>query len=96
VPLSIPAVLLALTQNEPVAAAAVAAALLALAVAALDHYLNSGRPRLVTPRTPAAVFLTRRGTPFAPVTLWLRNKQRARRAGIARNVKHIVSRAAAS
>jgi integrase/recombinase XerD len=56
------------------------------AVAALDRYLNVGRPRLVTPRSPAAVFLTRRGTPFAPVTLWLRIKQRARRAGIARNV----------
>jgi integrase/recombinase XerD len=56
------------------------------AVAALERYLNVGRPRLVTPRSPAAVFLTRRGTPFAPVTLWLRIKQRARRAGIARNV----------
>jgi integrase/recombinase XerD len=56
------------------------------AVAALEQYLNVGRPRLVTPRSPAAVFLTRRGTPFAPVTLWLRIKQRARRAGVARNV----------
>jgi integrase/recombinase XerD len=56
------------------------------AVAALERYLESGRPRLVTARSPAAVFLTRRGTPFAPVTLWLRIKQRARRAGIARNV----------
>jgi integrase/recombinase XerD len=56
------------------------------AVAALERYLNAGRPRLVTARSPAAVFLTRRGTPFAPVTLWLRIKQRVRRAGIARNV----------
>ena len=56
------------------------------AVAALERYLNVGRPRLVTPRSPAAVFLTRRGTPFAPVTLWLRIKQRVRRAGILRNV----------
>ena len=56
------------------------------AVAALERYLNVGRSRLVTPRSPAAVFLTRRGTPFAPVTLWLRIKQRARRAGLARNV----------
>ena len=56
------------------------------AVAALERYLDVGRPRLVTPRSPAAVFLTRRGTPFAPVTLWLRIKQRVRRAGIARNV----------
>jgi integrase/recombinase XerD len=53
------------------------------AVAALQRYLQTGRPRLVTPRSPAAVFLTKRGTPFAPVTLWLRIKQRVRRAGSA-------------
>ena len=47
---------------------------------------TAGRPKLVTPRSPANVFLTRRGTPFAPVTLWLRIKQRVRRAGIPRNV----------
>jgi integrase/recombinase XerD len=41
---------------------------------------------LVTARSPANVFLTKRGTPFAAVTLWLRIKQRARRAGIVRNV----------
>lgn len=56
------------------------------ALAALQRYLDAGRPRLVTPRTPANVFLTQRGTPFASVTLWLRIKNRARRAGIARNV----------
>lgn len=56
------------------------------AVAALQHYLDSGRPKLVNKKSPAAVFLTKRGTPFHPVTLWLRIKQRARRAGIARNV----------
>ncbi len=56
------------------------------AVAALERYLSMGRPKLVTPRSTANVFLTRRGTPFAPVTLWLRVKQRVRRAGIPRNV----------
>jgi len=56
------------------------------AVDALKRYLAAGRPKLVTPRSPAAVFLTRRGTPFAAVTLWLRIKQRVRRAGISRNV----------
>ena len=56
------------------------------AVAALERYLTAGRPGLVTARSPASVFLTRRGTPFAPVTLWLRVKQRVRRAGIGRNV----------
>jgi len=56
------------------------------AVAALERYISVGRPTLVTPRSPANVFLTKRGTPFAPVTLWLRIKQRVRRADIARNV----------
>jgi integrase/recombinase XerD len=56
------------------------------AVEAMERYLESGRPQLVTPKSPANVFLTRRGTPFAHVTLWLRIKQRVRRAGIARNV----------
>ena len=56
------------------------------AVAALRRYLEVGRPRLVTSRSPGVVFLTRRGTPFAGVTLWLRVKRRARRAGLERNV----------
>jgi integrase/recombinase XerD len=56
------------------------------AVAALQRYLEAGRPKLVTAKSPANVFLTRRGTPFAAVTLWLRIKQRVRRAGIDRNV----------
>jgi integrase/recombinase XerD len=56
------------------------------AVEALQGYLLAGRPALVTPRSPAAVFLTRRGTPFAQVTLWDRIKRRARKSGIRRNV----------
>ena len=56
------------------------------AVAALNRYLEAGRPKLVTPKSPANVFLTQRGTPFASVTLWLRVKQRVRRAGVERNV----------
>ena len=56
------------------------------AIDSLNRYLDAGRPKLVTPRTPANVFLTRRGTPFSRVTLWLRIKKRARLAGIARNV----------
>jgi len=56
------------------------------AVAALRRYLDTARPQLVRPRSTANIFLTKRGTPFAPVTLWLRLKQRVRRAGIARNV----------
>lgn len=56
------------------------------AVAALNRYLETGRPKLVKPKTPGTVFLTGRGTPFSPVTLWLRIKNRVRHAGIARNV----------
>jgi integrase/recombinase XerD len=56
------------------------------ATEAISRYLEAGRPKLVTPKSPAAVFLTRRGTPFAAVTMWLRIKQRVHRAGISRNV----------
>ena len=56
------------------------------AIAALNRYLESGRPQLVTPRSPANVFLTKRGTPFAQTTLWARIKRRVRRSGVSRNV----------
>ena len=56
------------------------------AVAALHRFIEHGRPRLVTPKSPANVFLTKRGTAFAAVTLWLRIKHRVRRAGVERNV----------
>src|ERR1035441_6882842 len=46
------------------------------AVEALNRYLETGRPKLVTARSPANVFLTKRGTPFASVTLWLHIKKR--------------------
>ena len=55
------------------------------AVEALRHYLDAARPGLVRPKSPANVFLTRRGTAFAAPTLWLRIKKRARLAGITRN-----------
>ena len=56
------------------------------AIASINRYLDVGRPALVKGKSPGNVFLTRRGTRFASVTLWLRIKQRVRRAGIARNV----------
>ncbi|HVV01865.1 MAG TPA: tyrosine recombinase [Verrucomicrobiae bacterium] len=56
------------------------------AIAALERYLAAGRPNLVTSKSPGNVFLTKRGTPFAAVTLWLRIKNRVRRAGITRNI----------
>jgi len=56
------------------------------AIGAIQEYLAAGRPKLVTPKSSANLFLTQRGGPFAAPTLWLRIKRRARRAGIARNV----------
>ncbi len=56
------------------------------AIEAINSYLASGRPKLVTGKSSANVFLTRRGRPFAAPTLWLRIKGRARRAGVGRNV----------
>ncbi len=57
------------------------------AVEAIERYLSPpGRPKLVRPRSPANVFLTQRGTAFAPVTLWGRIKRRVQRAGVERNV----------
>lgn len=56
------------------------------AIAAIENYLAAGRPKLVTAKSTANVFLTRRGGSFAGTTLWLRIKQRVGRAGIGRNV----------
>jgi len=56
------------------------------AVTALNRFIEVGRPKLVTPKSPANVFLTQRGTPFASVTLWLHIKKRVRRAGVERNM----------
>jgi integrase/recombinase XerD len=56
------------------------------AIESLKRYIEVGRPKLVTPKSPANVFLTRRGTPFAAVTLWLHIKNRVRRAGVGRNI----------
>jgi integrase/recombinase XerD len=56
------------------------------AIDAIRRYLELGRPGLVTPKTPANVFLSRRGRPFASTTLWGRIKRRARRANIGRNM----------
>jgi integrase/recombinase XerD len=56
------------------------------AIAAIQHYLQSGRPKLVNKKSPGTVFLSMRGTPFSAVTLWLRIKNRVKFAGIQRNV----------
>jgi integrase/recombinase XerD len=56
------------------------------AVAALQRYLEAGRPKLVTARSTGAVFLTQHGTPFSRFALWSRIKKRVAQSGIPRNV----------
>lgn len=56
------------------------------AVEAIERYLQAGRPALVNKKSPANLFLTKRGTPFASVTLWWRIKARVKRSGIEKNV----------
>tara|TARA_Y100001934_G_scaffold282798_1_gene398468 strand:+ start:3103 stop:4023 length:921 start_codon:yes stop_codon:yes gene_type:complete len=53
---------------------------------AINRYLTNGRPKLVKPKSPAAVFLTQRGTAFSRITIWLRIKKRVAAAGIERNI----------
>lgn len=55
------------------------------AIAALNRYL-AVRPQLVKPKSPGTVFLTKRGTAFAHVTLWLRIGNYVKRRGIERHV----------
>jgi integrase/recombinase XerD len=56
------------------------------AVQAIHRYLEVARPKLLTKKSPANLFLNRRGLPFAASTLWTRIKRRVRRAEIGRNV----------
>jgi integrase/recombinase XerD len=56
------------------------------AIEAIQRYLAAGRPKLLTPRSPANLFLNRRGLPFAATTMWTRIKRRVRRANLGRNV----------
>lgn len=56
------------------------------AIEALERYLQAGRPQLIGPKSPGAVFLTRRGTAFSAPTMWRHIKARALHAGIRRNV----------
>lgn len=53
---------------------------------ALSHYLEKGRPYLVSDKSEKALFLTRRGRPFTRQGLWALVKEYARAAGIEREV----------
>jgi integrase/recombinase XerD len=56
------------------------------AIEAINRYLEAGRPKLLTGKSPANLFLNRRGLPLAASTMWTRIKRRVRRAEIGRNV----------
>lgn len=56
------------------------------AVECIHRYLHAGRPKLVRPKSPGVLFLTKRGTAFSAPTMWRRIKARVRHSGIARNV----------
>ena len=56
------------------------------AIEALNRYLEAGRPKLVSRRSPANVFLMTRGGAFDSPALWRRIKKRAKLSGIERNV----------
>ncbi len=54
---------------------------------AVRHYLASGRPRLVKPRTGSELFITERGKAMSRKTLWAMVKTAAARAGLGQAVK---------
>lgn len=56
------------------------------AIKSIENYLQHGRTALTTPKSPGTLFITRRGTKFAPVTLWLHIKKRLRLAGISKEI----------
>lgn len=49
---------------------------------AIEHYLRSGRPQLVKPKTSSHIFITVRGSKLSPSRLWQIVRERAKLAGI--------------
>jgi len=56
------------------------------ASSALQNYLNTGRPRLVKPRSGGEVFLSRSGTRLTTVRLWGVVKEAMRRSALRKNI----------
>lgn len=52
------------------------------ALDALNLYLSSARPKLLSPRSGAAIFLSVRGHPLTPARIWQLVRHYAKRAGI--------------
>src|ERR1700757_5308190 len=53
---------------------------------AINDYLESERRTLVTPRTGSELFLSRRGRKLTTVRIWQIVKEKARRAGLEKNI----------
>jgi integrase/recombinase XerD len=56
------------------------------ATEALEHYLHSGRPSLVSPKSGAGVFLSVRGKPLTTQRIWQLVKYYAKQAGLDESV----------
>ncbi len=57
------------------------------ASAALQSYLDSGRPHFVKPKTGSAFFLSKRGSAISRKMVWVLVKDYTRRAGVTKPVK---------
>ena len=53
------------------------------ALGAVEHYLRSGRPELVTPKSTSHIFISVRGTRLSTSRIWQIVRERAKRAGLA-------------
>ncbi len=52
------------------------------AITAIEQYLSLARPKLLTPKSGAALFLSVRGHPLTPARLWQLVSQYAKQAGL--------------
>jgi len=52
----------------------------------IEHYLRSGRPKLVKPKTSSHIFISVRGTQLSASRIWQIVRERAKRAGLKETV----------
>ncbi len=52
----------------------------------IEHYLQSGRPKLVKPKTSSHIFISVRGTKLSASRIWQIVRERAKRAGLGNSV----------
>lgn len=56
------------------------------AISAIEDYLGIARPKLISPKSGAAIFLSVRGQPLTPARIWQLVSLYAKRAGLAERV----------